>query len=156
MTRATPPRRWRTHVLAVALCAVGAIAGYVGGIVTLLVDYPACVADFSEDSIVAPKSNRAWLVCSIASDGELTDSTHVLVVLLGAPILLSTVGLVVWVRAKRFAVVLPFLAAAVLIPWVWGGVVATLSPDCSNEQYAEHGPEGCERSEETRPGINHY
>lgn len=155
-TERAAPRRWWVHVLAVALCVLGAVGGYIGGIVTLLTDYPACMADFSEDTIVAPNSNRGWLLCSVTRDGELSDRGFVLFILLGVPVLLALIGLVVWVRVKRLAVLLPLLVLAVLLPWVWGGVVAVLSPDCNDYQWAEHGAGGCERSEEERPGLNQY
>lgn len=153
-TERASPRSWRAHALAVVLCALGAVGGFAGGTVTLLTDFPACTADYSEDTIVAPASNRGWLVCSVTDDGRLADGPIVLVVLLALPVLLGLAGLIVWVRAKRFWALLPILTAALLLPWVWGGITAALSPDCNENQWAEHGPSGCERNEEIRPGIN--
>ena len=61
----------------VVLAAVG---GFVGAVMASLRLYPACEADFSEATIVAPDSGRGRVLCSIATDGSLADDDRVLYV----------------------------------------------------------------------------
>lgn len=157
MTRhGTSKRSWARHVLAGTVVVLAAVGGFVGAVMASLRLYPACEADFSEATIVAPDSARGRVLCSIATDGSLADDDRVLYVLTAAPVLLALVGLAVWIATRRFAWLLPVLAAALLVPWLVGGAVLSLSADCTSAQRNDHGAAGCERDEEQRPGLGQY
>lgn len=124
------PIRVTDHVTELAGVCVGlaAAGGFVGAVISCLVLYPACEASYSEATIVAPDALRGRLLCSVASDGSFGDSVLVPLRLAAAPVLLALVGLAVWVLFKRSAWLLPFVVAALLLPWVVHGLCWRFHP----------------------------
>lgn len=137
--------------LLVALTLLGGLAALA---YTQLPLYPACVADVSGDTIVAPDSYQGRLLCRVSDSGELVDSDLMRFGPAAVPVVLALGGLVSWARTRRFAVLVPCLLAALAAPWLLRGAIEALPADCTVAQWDEHGPPGCERYEEQRPGIN--
>lgn len=158
MATNTPPphRSWRAHgaaVLALVTAAAGGFAINVFGILSL---YPLCEADFSEDTVVAPKSYRGQLLCSIDKTGNITDREAVVFVLMGLSALLVIFGLISWIRKRRAKSVALLIAAALVVPALSWLLMASIPADCTEDQQSEYGDRGCERDEELRPGLNWY
>lgn len=154
-TSRAPSRTWPRHVAAAALVLVAGVLAFVGTVMWVVALAVPCAPDFSESTVVAPDSDRGRLLCAV-SGGELTMSGPVVGSLAALPAAALLVGLVLWVRRGRWVTVLLACAVAVLLPWGVRLGVQALPADCSPDQLAEHGPAGCERSEEERPGLGQY
>lgn len=149
-------RTWRAHVLAGLLVTLTLLGGHLMLSFATEPLYPACVADYSEDTIVAPRSYQGRLLCRVSANGNLTESELVRSGPYAVPVVLALAGLVSWVRARRLAALLPLLLASLVAPWLLRGTIDALPADCTVAQWDEHGPRGCERNEELRPGISQY
>lgn len=151
----TGSRAWPRHLAAAALVLVAGILAFVGTVMWVVALAVPCAPDFSESTVVAPASDRGRLLCAVV-DGELAMSGPVVGVLAALPAAALLVGLVLWLRRRRWVPLLLACAMAALLPWGVRLAAQALPADCSPDQLAEHGSAGCERDEEERPGLGQY
>lgn len=149
------PRSVKAHVVAGSAIVLALLAGLSAAVAAILLFEPACVAAYSEDTIVAPKSTRGRLLCSV-TNGELNDTVWPIAVIAVTTVAFAITATLLWARRKPIWSVTTALAAAVALPWFTVGAVAATPADCSPEQWDRYGASGCERSEELRPGIGQY
>lgn len=145
----------RTHVLALSAAALALIGGLAAAVTAIFSFEPACVADYSEDTIVAPDSPRGRLLCTV-TDGELGDSMWPIVVIAVTAVALVAVAVMLWARRRPVWLLVATLATAVALPWLAVGAIAAAPADCTPAQWKTYGDSGCERNEELRPGLGQY
>lgn len=148
-------RSWRTHAGIGAALLMVLISGIGAFYMAVMSFYPACVADFSEATIVAPDSVRGHLLCRVTSDGDLVDRTWFAIVLVACIVLTAVASIIAWVRRNSRTLV-SVLAVGAIMPWVAVGTMAIAPAECSSDEWDRYGAAGCERNEELRPGLSVY
>ena len=149
-------RRSRKANLGIGVALFVALASGIGAFyAAIFAFYPACVADYSEDTIVAPDSPRGHLLCQVTSEGDLVDRPWFGYALLACIILTAVVAITAWVRRGHKTLV-TVLVAGSIAPWVAVGAMATAPAECSPDEWDAYGAAGCERNEELRPGLSVY
>lgn len=152
----TPSRRpKKAHAVAASAISLTLLGGLSASVAAIILFEPACVADYSEDTIVAPDSTRGRLLCSV-TNGELNDTVWPIAAIAVTAVAFAITATLLWARRRPIWSVTTTLAAAVAIPWLTVGAVAATPADCSPEQWDRYGASGCERSEELRPGLGQY
>lgn len=153
--RATlPPVKTRSAVRAVLLVVLLLVTTVAGLAVSLNLVFAAetnCMADFSEDTIVAPASWRGRVICG-RDAGALFDRTYWLI--LAAAVGSALYVIVRWFRrpGTRLAWgLLPLVASPAFVL-----LVLAIPADCTAGQWQKYGEGGCERNEERRPGISNW
>jgi hypothetical protein len=140
------------HVVAgVAVAVIGVVGMMVGAALTFVGATWMCEADYSEATIVAPRSFRGRLVCGIDGEGQLSDRAPWIII--GVVALCAVAALVVWARTIRWSRLVPLLALQALAPALVAVGIGLVPADCTDGQWEKYGAPGCERSEEERPGI---
>lgn len=146
-------RRARAAFLGVVVLAM--VLGLAAAVAAVFAFEPACIADFSEDTIVAPDSIRGRLLCSVR-DGELNDTVWPIYLIAAIAVLGAAAAAALQIGGKSRRLVATALAAAVVVPWVAVGAIAAAPADCTAAQWDRYGDAGCERNEELRPGLGQY
>ena len=105
-----------------------------------------CPGYDGEGITYAPASPRGRIACS--GDGVRAEIFVPPVLLLAA--LAHVVWVVGWILRSRLRWFCAALALLLLAPVGVLAALGTLPADCSKDQWAEHGVEGCERDREAR------
>lgn len=137
-------RPWWAHVVVGLFVGVAALGVVLAVYTAMFIDAEACPGYDDEGTMAAPVSPKGQLLCG----DDLLSSGYVAVVL-GLGVVLLVVALWQWWRRH----VRWFLVAVVLAPLLPMGIgIASLAlPEaCTDQQWAKHGAEGCERDREAR------
>ena len=137
---------WPVHVLVI----VGLVALWWGCGATLgatfWVSFDECPGYYgSEGTITAPGTLRGRIICG---DGDSASPWMLLWSLV--PLMLLIVALLLWFVRTSLRVLVPVVVAAPLIVLAPILPVSQLPVECSQEQWRDLGPEGCERDLENR------
>lgn len=145
----------RSYAAGIAAIALAATAGLGAAVAAIFWFEPACVADYSEATIVAPGSMRGRLLCSV-TDGELDDTAWPIYTIAALAVVFTIAAAVLWLRRRPLGTIAACLVGAVVLPWLAVAAIAVTPADCTDAQWQRYGDSGCERNEELRPGLGQY